>query len=205
VKLSKKPRSACLGGPSTYEYCAAYCDRFEALRTAYYLMQPEQLHPDATRIRAPHFVSGSQTPVTPSEEIALEIHHAVIPGELAWYAIEGAPGAVEMQLDCQDVQQLRYGDALALLLQTIRELKQAGARLIVAEYPDSEELVTYARLLREAGFEIEATVSDAIADGVGLHFAVKRLVQPRHAETRVNDSSDFLSQRLTEQIRQIDG
>jgi hypothetical protein len=168
-------------------------------------MQPEQLLPDATRTRAPHFVPGSQTPVTASEEIALEIHHALIPGALAWYTIEGAPGAVEMQLDCEDVEQMRYGDALALLLKTIRELKQAGGRLIVAEYPDSEELVTYARLLREAGFEIEATVHDAIADGIGLHFAVKRLVQPRHVEARANDSSDFLSQRLTEQIRHFDG
>jgi hypothetical protein len=139
------------------------------------MMQPEQLLPDATRTRAPHFVPGSQTPVTVSTEIAHEIHHALIPGELAWYTVEGAHGAIEMQLDCRDVEQMRYGDALALLLKMIRELEQAGARLIVAEYPDSEELVTYARLLREAGFEIEATVSDAIADGVGLHFAVKRL------------------------------
>jgi hypothetical protein len=118
---------------------------------------------------------GPQTAVPLSEEIALEIQHALIPGELAWFTVEGAHGTVEMQLDCQDVQQMRYGDALALLQKTIRELKHAGARLIVAEYPDSEELVTYARLLREAGFEIEATVADAIADGVGLHFAVRRL------------------------------
>lgn len=149
-------------------------------------MQSEHILTETSRApRAPHFVPGSQTPATVSDEIAHEIHHALIPGELAWYTVEGANGAVEMQLDCDDVQQMRYGDALVLLLKTIRQLEQAGARLIVAEYPDSEELVTYARLLREAGFEIEATVSDAIADGIGLHFAVRRLTQQRYSEPRV--------------------
>lgn len=163
-------------------------------------MQSEQILIETSRTqRAPHFISGSQPAAAVSEEIVLEMQQAVIPGELSWYTVEGAHGAIEMQLDCNDVQQMRYGDAFALLLKTIRELEHAGARLILAEYPDSEETATYARLLREAGFEIEATVPDAIADGVGLQFAVKRL----RMVTGNQPASDLFSQRLNEQILQI--
>ena len=157
----------------------------------------------AVRSTQQPFVPGPQPAAGISTEIAHEIHHALIPGELAWYTVEGAHGAVEMQLDCDDVQQMRYGDALALLQKTIRELEQAGARLIVAEYPDSEELVTYARLLREAGFEIEATVPDAIADGVGLHFAVRRLAQRRNAESHVmSHQSSVIRYQITAEPRE---
>lgn len=160
-------------------------------------MQSEQILVETSRTpRAPQFVSGSQPSPAVSEEIALEMQHALIPGELGWYTVEGAHGAIEMQLDCNDVQQMRYGDALALLLKTIRELEQAGTRLILAEYPDSEELTTYARLLREAGFEIEATVPDAIADGVALHFAVRRLRAVTGSRLPVSGNSGLQERRL---------
>jgi hypothetical protein len=129
---------------------------------------------DSTRVRAPQFVPASPTSTAVSHDIALEIHDAVIPGELACYAIESAPGAVDLQLS-SDCRPIRYDAALLELLRIGAEMKRAGVRLIVAEYPDCEELATYARLLREAGFEIEAAVPDAIADGIALQLAVKRL------------------------------
>lgn len=62
-----------------------------------------------------------------------------------------------------------------LLDGAIAELRRAGARLVVAEFPDRSDYEPFAALLASRSFRSETLVPDYFADGVGMRVATLRL------------------------------
>jgi hypothetical protein len=58
----------------------------------------------------------------------------------------------------------------------IAALRHAGARMIVAEFPDTRDFQAFATLLASRAFTDEARVPDYFADGVALRIAMLRLI-----------------------------
>lgn len=61
-----------------------------------------------------------------------------------------------------------------LLNEAIAALRREGARLVVAEFPDSGDYEAFAALLAGRDFRDETLVPDYFADGIGLRIAALR-------------------------------
>jgi hypothetical protein len=93
---------------------------------------------------------------------------ATVSGVVLFRFVAGAVHAGE--IEC--VAATEPDTARALLDAATAHLQDGGARIIVAEYPGSEDWEAYARLLATAGFVVQATVGDYFSEGVALTIAV---------------------------------
>jgi ribosomal protein S18 acetylase RimI-like enzyme len=64
----------------------------------------------------------------------------------------------------------RHGIARMLIDAFVADLARRGARCVLVEFPDAEELAVGRTLLQHCGFAEESRVPDYFRDGIGLCF-----------------------------------
>jgi ribosomal protein S18 acetylase RimI-like enzyme len=95
----------------------------------------------------------------------------VIYGEVA-----GTHGAGKMHGMAVAADSRRHGIASALIEVFVGDLARRGARFVMVEFPDAEELAVGRTLLQHCTFKEESGVEDYFRDGIGLCFLRRDLV-----------------------------
>jgi GNAT superfamily N-acetyltransferase len=72
----------------------------------------------------------------------------------------------------------RRGVGRALVETAVAELRDDGARFVIAELADAPEMRFVSVLLDACGFAEEARAGDLVRDGMAMRYLVRRLAGP---------------------------
>jgi ribosomal protein S18 acetylase RimI-like enzyme len=100
--------------------------------------------------------------------VASEADHIV--GVAVYGELAGTRGAAKMHAMAVAPDARRHGMARLLIDTFVADLGQRGARFVLVEFPDAEEMVVGRSLLEHCRFREESRVPDYFRDGIALCF-----------------------------------
>jgi GNAT superfamily N-acetyltransferase len=118
---------------------------------------------------------------TPDEErclVARDRSGGAITGFALYGFVAGAAGAGRLRAAGVAPMARRRGVGLALVENVVAELRDDGARFVIAELADAPEMRFVSVLLDACGFAEEARAADLVREGVAMRYLVRRLAGP---------------------------
>jgi len=98
------------------------------------------------------------------------VSDGLLVGVAVFGLVAGAEGAAKMHGMAVAPDAQRHGIARALIEAFVDELQRRGARFVLVEFPDAQELASGRTLLQHAKFVEESRVKDYFRDGIALVF-----------------------------------
>jgi ribosomal protein S18 acetylase RimI-like enzyme len=142
-------------------------DDERAVRTLFTYAFGNTLYAGAPRDALARALAGT----TPTETAGIvAVADAQIVGVAVYGHVAGTTGAAKMHAMAVAPDSRRHGVARELIDTFVADLAARGARFVLVEFPDAEELAVGRTLLEHCDFEEESRVPDYFRDGIALCF-----------------------------------
>jgi GNAT superfamily N-acetyltransferase len=126
-------------------------------------------------VREPLEVALSDAPSDERCLVARDRSGGAITGFALFGFVAGAAGAGRLRATGVAPLARRRGVGRALVESVVAELRDEGARFVIAELADAPEMRFVSVLLEACGFAEESRANDLVRDGVAMRYLVRRL------------------------------
>ena len=133
--------------------------------------------PVGHRAAVREFLAESLADPDASEErcvVARDREGGALTGFALFGFVAGATGAGRIRAVAVTPLARRRGVGRGLLETAVAELRDDGARFVVAEVPDEDEMGYFTLLLEACGFSEEGRAADLVRDGVAMRYVFRR-------------------------------
>jgi len=129
-------------------------------------------------VREPLVAAFSETPDDERCLVARDRSGGAITGFALYGFVAGAAGAGRLRAAAVAPLARRRGVGRALVENVVAELRDDGARFVIAELADAPEMRFLSVLLEACEFAEEGRAGDLVRDGMAMRYLVRRLAGP---------------------------